>query len=567
MTNNYPFDIDKFSIEDLLDLKPWKIPLKPPSHYNKKVSKYLDEIVMKCLSIAPEDRYDNASELLSDVEIAIGKLKSLQEDDITNTTNEVVGEYCDYIINDSLIKAFKLAKCENRLNEAIEILECEVLNDYQIRKYYGETLQMWKSRYPDAKLISKAFTVNLMGKNYKLSCELLIEAIAYNPSLKNKFAVYIDLWEIFIGLSSHRNLIKSIIALEELMDSNKHINEIYANVINTLKTYSVEEIVAGALNLVNSNNLIDASNLMEFAVVYDSKIRDKYEYKLSLWKQNMNSEFKTDNKLKQDTVDYAIDLGTSDSIMAYFNNGNPLIIKNRKTGDDFTPSAVLIDDNNTIHVGEDARLALIEDNKNAISEFKQTMGFPISFNFQQSSRDMLPEELSAEILKDLRISAYHQFGVDIEHAVICVPANSNYLKTKAINDAVNLAGFRFHSLIPEPIAVAIAYELQSNHDSFEKWIIYDLGGGTFTASLIGNNEDELEKIDSVGLENLGGNVFDWAIVDEIFTPKIADDLNLDDFKRAIQNIRRYFQNLNLLRRFLKRIIKIYGKEYMYKQSF
>lgn len=165
---------------------------------------------------------------------------------------------------------------------------------------------------------------------------------------------------------------------------------------------------------------------------------------------------------------------------------------------------------------------------------------------------MFPEELSAEILKDLRISAYHQFGVNIEHAVICVPANSNYLKTKAVNDAADFAGFRSHSLILEPIAVAIAYDLKSNHDCNGNWLIYDLGGATFSTSLIRNNNGEIEKIDSIGLDNLGGNLFDWGIVDEIFAPEIAKDLNLDDFKKIIQNIKRYFQSLRLLLKFLKR---------------
>lgn len=100
------------------------------------------------------------------------------------------------------------------------------------------------------------------------------------------------MWEIFIELSKQGNLIKAVISLERLMESDENINEIYVNIINTLKTYSVEEIVARAIHLVNMNNLVDASNLMEFAVVCDSKIRDKYAYKLSLWKQNMKLNLK-----------------------------------------------------------------------------------------------------------------------------------------------------------------------------------------------------------------------------------------------------------------------------------
>ena len=110
------------------------------------------------------------------------------------------------------------------------------------------------------------------------------------------------------------------------MEKNNNIQQMYSPIINTLKTYSVEEIVAQSNHLVNLNNLVDASKLMEFAVVFDSDIRDAYEYKLSLWKQNMNHEFKISNKFKGNTIDYAIDLGTTDSILSYYNDGNPVIV-------------------------------------------------------------------------------------------------------------------------------------------------------------------------------------------------------------------------------------------------
>ena len=538
LTNNFPCDIGEFSMEDLLELNPWKTQFKHPSHYNKNVSTNLDEIVMKCLQTNPKDRYQNASELLYDVEIAINKLEPAGYMD---NANEPIEVSCDYLINDSLKYAFRLAKRENGLDSAIEILENELLNDYEVRQHYGETLKMWKSQNPDVKLISKAFTVNLGGKNYYLAIDLVKEAIAYNPSIKNKFGHYIDLWKIFIDLSKDVNLIKAILSLEELMEKNKHVMEMYAPIINTLKTYSVEEIVAQSNHLVNLNNLVDAANLMEFAVVFDSSIRDAYEYRLSLWKQNMNHEFKVSNKFKDNTIDYAIDLGTTDSILSYYNGGNPIVIKNYLTGDDFTPSAVLIDGDNNIHVGEDAKNALWADDRNAVSEFKHDMGLSIPFSFQKSSRIMQPEELSAEILKDLRTSAYEQLGVNVEHAVICVPVNSNYIKTKAINDAADLAGLRSHSLLLEPVAVSIAYDLKENN-----WLIYDLGGGTFSLSLIRYSCGEIDSLNSIRLDDFGGNAFDWAIVDEIFVPKIAKQLKLEDFRRDNNGYKRIFSKLKVV---------------------
>lgn len=527
LTNHYPYDVEKYTNEELIDLKPWMEKLKPPSHYNKNVFRDLDEIVLKCLEIDSSKRYHDAGELLEKVENVIDNYKSSQIIPKPNPV-EHLDENFEYVINDSILNAFELAKCENKLSYAIEILEREVLRDYNVRKCYSETLKIWKSQRPDLKLISKAFSVNLNAKNYKLSCNMLKEAIAYNPSLKGNYQHYIDLWEIFIDLKNHRSLFKSVALLENLMDSSPEIRNLYKNIIPTLKTYSIEEIVVEAIRLVNMNNLSDGANLMEFAVVCDARIRQKYAYKLSLWKQNMRMHFKRPNVISDDAVDYAIDLGTTDSVLSFYNNGDPVVIKNHLTGEDFTPSAVLIDEKNNIHVGADAREAIFENNHNAVSEFKNNMGFSVPFKFEKSSRVMFPEELSAEVLKHLRTSAYNNSGVNIEHAVICVPANSNPIKTRAIIEAADLAGFRSAHLIPEPIAVSLAYDLKKDSGI---WMIYDLGGATFNASLIRERNGEIEKLASRGLENFGGNAFDWKIVNDVFKPKIAFDLNLDDFRR------------------------------------
>ncbi|WP_298523313.1 Hsp70 family protein [uncultured Methanobrevibacter sp.] len=540
LTNRYPYDVNGYDVEDLFDLKPWKDGFKPPSHINDLITPDLDEIVMKCLDADSSKRYSDACEMLADVEMAIDRFKSAESMDVNE---DHVEEYSEYVLNDSVKDAFNLAKCENRLEDAVEILEREVLKDYDVRKCYGETLQMWKSQRPDIELVSKAFTVNLKGENYDIASYLLREAIAYNPSIKNKYRPYLELWTIFIALSASKNLIRAVMELEELMETNKHINEMYSGIIHTLKTYSVEEIAAEAVRLVNANRLIDGANLMEFAVVGDASIRKKYAYAMSLWKQNMTLHFRNDEETCRNTIDYAIDLGTTDSLISYFNDGNPIIIKNYKTGDDFTPSAVFIDEDDNVHVGNQARDALVEDSENAVSGFKHDMGFPVPFTFENASRTMLPQELSAEILKDLRISAYEQLGVKIEHAVICVPADSNPIKTKAVNEAADIAGFRSHALLLEPVAVAFAYGLEKCENSKGIWMIYDLGGGTFHVSLIGNNDGEIEKIATAESDDLGGNTFDWQVIEEILAPKIIDDLNLEDFTRINPKYRKIFAKL------------------------
>ena len=236
-------------------------------------------------------------------------------------------------------------------------------------------------------------------------------------------------------------------------------------------------------------------------------------------------------KLRRNTIDFAIDLGTSDSVVACFNGQEPRIIKNHFTGENHTPSAVYMDDLGEIHIGKVAKDAVIKNPENAVSEFKLDMGFPIPFYFKDADKKMFPEQLSSEILKDLKKSIYYETGQNIEEIVITVPANSNPLKTRATKDAAELAGFKSVYLVLEPVAAAIAYGLRANKEASGIWMIYDLGGGTFDVSLVKANGEEIEKLATSGEDNLGGKLFDWKIVDDYFTPKIIEDLKLNDFRR------------------------------------
>ena len=242
------------------------------------------------------------------------------------------------------------------------------------------------------------------------------------------------------------------------------------------------------------------------------------------------SDFMQD-KIRRETVDFAIDLGTSDSVIAYFNGKESKIIKNHSSGEESTPSAIYIDDLGEIHIGKIAKDAVINDPRNAVSEFKLNMGFPIPFLFEKANKKMFPEQLSSEILKDLKKSIYVETEENVEEIVITVPANSNPLKTKATKEAGELAGFKSIHLILEPVAAAIAYGIKSKKEDTGIWMIYDLGGGTFDVSLVKANGEEIEKLATSGEDNLGGKLFDWKIVDDYFTPKIIEDLDLKDFSR------------------------------------
>ena len=293
LTGSYPYNIDEYEIEDIVGGMPWNKILKLPSQFDENIPKPIDKIVMKSIQKDPEKRYRDANEFVEDLEIATENFKeSSYYQDYVNEKEKPEDEtqeyYFDYILNDNILEAFRLAKMEDCFDEAISILEKEVLRDYEIRKTYAKTLRLWKGDYPDAKLISEAFTVTLKGENYKLAIDLLNEAFAYNPILKESYGHFIDLWNIFIELNKDKDLKGAINALKSLMQSDDRVNDIYKDSIDTLMTFDKNRILEESNALAKMNKLVDASKLLEFLVVSDDEIRKDYEYKLSLYKQDIN---------------------------------------------------------------------------------------------------------------------------------------------------------------------------------------------------------------------------------------------------------------------------------------
>ena len=263
------------------------------------------------------------------------------------------------------------------------------------------------------------------------------------------------------------------------------------------------------------------------------------------------------NEIRRSTVDFAIDLGTSDSVIAYFNGKGSQIIKNHLTGEDHTPSAVFIDDSGEIHIGKTAKDAVIKNPANAVSEFKLNMGFPIPFHFEDANKRMFPEQLSAELLKDLKKSIFRQTGQNVEEIVITVPANSNPLKTRATKEAAELAGFEQVILLQEPTAAAMAYGFDSSNEN-EIWLIYDFGGGTFDVSIMQKDAEGINNINNQGDAYLGGKLIDWAIVDEIFVPAIVDETGLSDFNRNNPKYLKEFAKLKSAAELAKTEISNFG---------
>ena len=251
---------------------------------------------------------------------------------------------------------------------------------------------------------------------------------------------------------------------------------------------------------------------------------------------NNSEEFRTK------TVDFGIDLGTTTSIIAHCEGNDTPIIPNLISNRNFTPSAVAIDEDGNALVGEAGKRQTLFDPDNAAAEFKLNMGMNKKYFFKDSGKEMLPEELSAEVLKDLKNSVYKQLDMKVNSAVITVPADFGPIQNKATKKAAELAGFKFTPIIMEPVAAAYAYSNASNENG--TWLIYDLGGGTFDVSIVKLEDEEFENLAHSGDEHLGGNLIDWDIVYKIFAKKVSDDLGLDDFnKKNVDKYRKAFAKL------------------------
>lgn len=217
------------------------------------------------------------------------------------------------------------------------------------------------------------------------------------------------------------------------------------------------------------------------------------------------------------TIDFGIDLGTTNSEIACMDAGELVVVKNMVTGSEITPSAVKVDAKGTVIVGQSAYNELEYDPANAISEFKRWMGNPDhdGFTFARSGKRMTAAELSAEVLKALKTSASSRFGGEpINAAVITVPAMFLIPACEDTKTAAKLAGIELGPLLQEPVAAAIAYGYRAEKLN-GNLLVFDLGGGTFDTTLLAARDGRLVVIGHAGDDKLGGKDYDWALVDLI----------------------------------------------------
>lgn len=215
-----------------------------------------------------------------------------------------------------------------------------------------------------------------------------------------------------------------------------------------------------------------------------------------------------------------IDLGTTNSSVAYINTlGKPEIIPSFK-GDYLIPSVVMIDLNGRVVVGKDARDAVIAMPERTLSAVKRKMGDQTELTI--ADRKLLPQEASALILKELKKYADAALGEGEKEAIITVPAYFTDEQRRATKQAGEIAGFVVERIINEPTAAALVYGF-NNLKKKANILVYDLGGGTFDVSVVEMMKGILEVRSSAGNNFLGGEDFDWKLVDFLAEYMIKTD--------------------------------------------
>lgn len=233
------------------------------------------------------------------------------------------------------------------------------------------------------------------------------------------------------------------------------------------------------------------------------------------------------------TIKYGIDLGTTNSAITRFENGKAVVKKNSMQSDT-TPSCVAFTRSGKVLVGARAHSQLEKDyslsfrrpdyQSSTYIEFKRLMGTDHQYVCPSLGHNLTPEDLSAEVLRELRKSILDD---DVRTAVITVPAMFTNTQKDATKRAAQQAGFDYIELIQEPVAASVAYGLGSKmKDAY--WLVFDFGGGTFDAALMKIESGVMQAIDTAGNNKLGGKDIDQAIIDELIIPQLEQDYTLDD---------------------------------------
>ena len=228
-----------------------------------------------------------------------------------------------------------------------------------------------------------------------------------------------------------------------------------------------------------------------------------------------------------------IDLGTTNSCVAVYEGGEPIVIPNPE-GARTTPSVVAFDKNGARMVGQVAKRQAITNPDRTISSIKREMGH--NYKVSIDGKNYTPQEISAMILAKLKSDAEAYLGEKVTQAVITVPAYFSDAQRQATKDAGKIAGLDVLRIINEPTAAALAYGMDK--ENAQKIMVFDLGGGTFDVSLLEISDGVFEVLATAGNNRLGGDDFDKRVIDWMAdTFQKANNIDLRQDKMALQRLK------------------------------
>ena len=228
-----------------------------------------------------------------------------------------------------------------------------------------------------------------------------------------------------------------------------------------------------------------------------------------------------------------IDLGTTNSVVAVMEGGEPTVITNQE-GSRLTPSVVGFSKNGERLVGQLAKRQAVSNPDRTISSIKRHMG--TDYRVTIDDKKYSPEEISAMILQKLKADAEKYLGETVSQAVITVPAYFSDSQRQATKDAGKIAGLEVLRIINEPTAAALAYGIDKSED--HTVMVYDLGGGTFDVSILDVGDGVFEVKATNGDTHLGGDDFDQRIIDWMVDEfKKAEGIDLSADRMAMQRLR------------------------------
>lgn len=219
-----------------------------------------------------------------------------------------------------------------------------------------------------------------------------------------------------------------------------------------------------------------------------------------------------------------IDLGTTNSLIAYYDNGEAKIIPNR-LGEHLTPSVVSMDENQTIYIGKTAKERQIKYGNDTIDVFKRSMGTDKEFVLH--GKKYRAEEIASFILRALKEDAEVYLNQPVEEAIISVPAYFNDQQRTATKKAGELAGLKVERIVNEPTAAAISYGI-GQREANTRFLVFDLGGGTFDVSILELYHNIMEVRAIAGDNFLGGEDFTKVLYDMFIKEKELDESTLSD---------------------------------------